>query len=97
MFFLPQRRLILFLRCYFFYERKIVDFFSPNGLNFHNRNANGLRCAIALHNCLKGRTFIAFNIVLSCLSGRDLCIFVPQFAAIALTAVMKIIAFQAKC
>jgi len=51
---------------------------SPNGLDFLNRNANGLRCAIALHNCLKGRIFISFYPVLFCLflrlfkSGRTL-------------------------
>ena len=48
----------------------LIVLYSPNGLNFHNRNANGLRYVIALHNCLKGRTLILLCLVLSCLSGR---------------------------
>jgi len=64
-------------------KSRVVCTISPNGLDFYNRNANGLRCAIVLHICLKGRTF-ALALV------RRLRL--PPYLRL-----LKIIAFQAKC
>jgi len=59
---------------------------SPNGLDLHNRNANGLRCIIALHNCLKGRILISFCLVQSCFSGRAVARFLHHKLRYALTS-----------